>query len=607
MLKGYLSKRLLLVSAAAVCVAIATPTILRRWMIEHFSEALNAPVSIGTVKIYPRSATIHATDITLGDERGPAYFKIAQSWLTWKNDSWSDGALRFRRAILDDVQVEAERSSHDYFGVFAQLQTQRAGELLPSIYRSDIGSSASNESHEHFRSTHAALMKYRSIWNQAKKRLSEASESLRTVLAQIEKSDQLRPNSLRERQELESAMKQAILSRQSFLQAKHQVLAFAERVGQIETELNNEKQVDIQRVQSELHLDEMIFRDLSERMLKEHCLAQTSVWLDYIATGRNLLGGMQLPQLTSNSGTDYHFASSAPEAETIIDELTLRGSLSLHHRTHDIFLRGFNLRSFPEPKRVTQVGANTKELAYLKPTVLRGEIKSGQQSLLFDFRRLWESQLQNGVSQSGFPQMTATFSDVITLECPAVGPKMGEMTLSPSVGLAWQGSSPWVWSQWRFDNDDKWRAKWVIRQEDLRFLAQDLSKDAKATATVDSISDYVTTLQRIDVEMDITCIDDQYAFTVTSNLEAWLPQIVKMVYRAEEQSQLEKVRTAIQQHTERELSLLREEVTNEQEKLSKDTEPALARLEKLSTDLASKLGVSPRVMLSQESEMDLKR
>jgi len=80
-----------------------------------------------------------------------------------------------------------------------------------------------------------------------------------------------------------------------------------------------------------------------------------------------------------------------------------------------------------------------------------------------------------------------------------------------------------------------------------------------------------------------------------------------MVSRAEEQSQLEKVRTAIQQHTERELSLLREEVTNEQEKLSKDTEPALARLEKLSTDLASKLGVSPRVMLSQESEMDLKR
>jgi flagellum-specific peptidoglycan hydrolase FlgJ len=179
--------------------------------------------------------------------------------------------------------------------------------------------------------------------------------------------------------------------------------------------------------------------------------------------------------------------------------------------------------------------------------------------------------------------------------------------LAPSVSLAWQGSSPWIWSQWRFDKDDKWRAKWVIRQENLSFCAQDLSRDAKATTTVKSISEYVEPLQRIDVEMDITCIDDQYAITLTSNLDAWLPQIVKMVYRAEEQEQLEKVRTAIQQHKDRELSLLREEVTSQRDILSKDAEPALARLEKLSTDLASKLGVSPRVMLSQESGSDLKR
>jgi hypothetical protein len=52
---------------------------------------------------------------------------------------------------------------------------------------------------------------------------------------------------------------------------------------------------------------------------------------------------------------------------------------------------------------------------------------------------------------------------------------------------------------------------------------------------------------------------------------------------------------------------LREEVTSQRDILSKDAEPALARLEKLSTDLASKLGVSPRVMLSQESGSDLKR
>ena len=34
MVKGYLSKRLLLVSAVAVCVALATPTLLRRGMID---------------------------------------------------------------------------------------------------------------------------------------------------------------------------------------------------------------------------------------------------------------------------------------------------------------------------------------------------------------------------------------------------------------------------------------------------------------------------------------------------------------------------------------------------------------------------------------------
>jgi hypothetical protein len=107
--------------------------------------------------------------------------------------------------------------------------------------------------------------------------------------------------------------------------------------------------------------------------------------------------------------------------------------------------------------------------------------------------------------------------------------------------------------------------------------------------------------------MDITCIDDQYAVAINSNLDAWLPQIVKMVYREEEQRHLEKVRTAIQQHTNRELSQLREEVTSERPNLTLDGETALVRLEKLSTDLASKLGVSPRVMLSQESDVELKR
>lgn len=607
MVKGYLFKRLLLVSAVAVCVALATPTLLRRWMIDHFSVALDAPVSVGTINVYPRSATIHARDITLGNEQGPAYFKIAQSWLTWKNDGWSDGSLRFRRVILDNVQVEADLSSHDYFGIFDQLRSQRTGELVPSIYHQDLDAGLSSSPHEHLQATHEALMRYRKIWDQAKKNLNEATHSLHHVVAQIEQSEELLPNRFRDRQELENAMQKAISARQGYLQAKHQVLSFTDRLAELESELATKQQADLQRVRTELHIEEHLFRDLSDHILKEHCLAQTSVWLDYIATGRKLLGSMQLPQLAATSGTDFHFATTAPKATTLIDELTMKGSISLHHRTHDIFLRGFNLRSTPEPKLVTQVGANIQAIAKLKPTVLRGEIKSSGQTLLFDFRRLWESELRTTNIHTKFPQIAASSSDVITLESPAVGPKVGEMTIAPSIGLAWQGSSPWVWSQWRFEAENKWRAKWVIRQEKLRFLAQDLSRDTRAAATAEAISEYIKPLQRLDVEMDITCIDDQYAVVINSNLDAWLPQIVKMVYREEEQSQLEKVRTAIQQHTNRELSLLREEVTKERPNLTIDGETALVRLEKLSTDLASKLGVSPRVMLSQESEAELKR
>lgn len=607
MLKGYLPKRLLWVSAAAVCIAIATPTIVRRWMIDHFSTTLNAPVSIGEVRIYPRSGTLLASDVTLGNEHGPAYFKIAQSWLTWKNDSWSDGALRFRRAILDDVRIEADLVSHDYFGVFAQLKAQQSSELIPSIYKNDVNEISAIDAEQHAEATYSALLNYRTIWNQAKKKLSESTVSLNEVLAQVEARQQMQPNSLRNREELESTMKQAVETRQTYLHAKHQMLTFADRISQMEAELEQKQQEDVQRVQAELRIDDMIFQDLSEQMLKEHCLAQTSVWLDYIATGRTLLGGMQLPEFNQQYGTDFHFAKTAPEAQTVIDEMTMKGVLSLHHRSHDIFLRGFNLRSFPETQTITQVNADHKSIATLKPTVLRGEIKSRGQALLFDFRRLWETHLKTDKAVGSFPQMSVISSDVITLESPAVGPQLGEMRITPAVSLAWQGKSPWVWSQWRFDEKNKWRAKWVIRQEDLVFSAQDLSKDQRAQELVESITTHVATLNRIDIEMDITCVEDQYAISITSNLDAWLPEIVKLVYRNEEQSQMEKIRTAIHQHKVKEVSELIDDVESERAKLNRDTEPLLARLEKLSTGLASKLGVSPRLMLSQEGESDLKR
>lgn len=607
MLKGYLSKRLLIISASAVCIALATSTILRRWMIDRLSTSIDAPVSIGNVSIYPRSGTLHATDITLGNENGPAYFKIAQSWLTWKNDSWSDGALRFRRAILDDVQIETDIASHDYFGVFAQLQAQRSGELIPSIYNSDVSSATTADVHKHLEATHSTLIKYRNIWNQSKKKLNEASTALHAALAVVEKNEQLLPNSLRDREELENTMKQAIEARRTYLQAKHQVLTFADQISQIESEVEVKQNEDIEKISSELHLDDEIFRDLSERILKEHVLAQTSVWLDYVATGRTLLGSLQLPELSSKLGPDFHFARTAPESKSLIDELTMKGSISLHNRSHDIFLKGYNLRSYPEPKALTRVFADVKDLAPTKPTVLRGEIKSRGQTLLFDFRRLWENQLQTATDNgTRLPHMVATSSEVITLESPAVGPTLGEMRIGPGVHLAWEGRSPWLWSQWRFEEDNKWRAKWVIRQTDLRFFAQNLA-NAKSVETAKLVSDYVSPLNRIDVEMDITCVENQYAITVTSNLDEWLPQIVKMIYRAEEQTQLDKIRTAIQQRKDQELSLLLIETQAEQESLTKLSEPTLLRLEKLSTALASKLGVSPRVMLSQESEAELKR
>jgi hypothetical protein len=221
---------------------------------------------------------------------------------------------------------------------------------------------------------------------------------------------------------------------------------------------------------------------------------------------------------------------------------------------------------------------------------------------------LWENQLQAAPDTSAkFPQIITTYSDVITLESPVVGPGLGEMQIDPTIGLAWQGASPWVWSQWRFDADDQWRAKWVIRQEGLRFVARNLAADDKISNVAAAVSDHLKSLDRIDIELDITCVEDQYAVTVNSNLEEWLPTIVKMVYDTQEQDELEKIRTAIQRRRDTGLSQLQNEVEQERILLAKEIMPALERLEKLSSDLASKLGVSPRLMLSQESDIDINR
>jgi|GEM_PF-2520143 len=608
MLKDYLTKRLLIAGAMAVCLAVAMPTILRHWMIDRFSTALDSPVTVGEVRIYPKSRTLHVSDTTLGHERGQAYFKIGQSWLTWKDDSWSDGPLRFRRAILDDVRIEADPVTHEYFGIFSQLKTKRSGALVPSIFPQVAADFSDEKIASYEQALDESTQVYRDIWQTEKKRLLEASALLRETLETIEQTEQMRPNSLREKEQLEQTMKAAIEARQRFLQAKYGISTFADKIAQIETELNIKTREEIQRATEKLRLNEGIFQDLAERMIKDHGLAQTTMWLDYIVTGRSLLGSLQLPEFRRSSGTEFHFARTAPTAGTSIDELTLKGSFSLHHRTHEIIMHGFHLRSFPKPKNVTRVFNNTNELATIKPTVLRGEIKSHGQLLLFDFRRLWESQLQaarDGVSN--FPQILTKHSDVITLESPVAGPGLGEMQIDPAIGLAWQGASPWVWSQWRFEADDQWRAKWVIRQEGLRFVARNLAGDDKMSKVVAAVSDHIKTLDRIDIEMDITCVEDQYAVTVNSNLEEWLPTIVKMVYDTQEKEELEKIRTAIEQRQDTGLSQLQNEVEQEGILLAKEIMPTLERLEKLSTDLASKLGISPRLMLSQESDSDISR
>ena len=456
MLRSYLPKRILLVGAVAVCCALAAPAVLRRWLIDRGEAAFNTTVAIGSVKVYPRSSTLHLSDVTIGNERGSATYSIGQSWLTWKNDSWSDGALRFRRAILDEVRIEATPPTHDYFGVLEQLQLQRPQELIPAIYRDELVAANSATVDEFGRSILETSNQFRTLWQLEKARLVEASNALTAALKRLEETEKLSPNSLRDRENLEATMQQALKARQQLLQSRQRLQTFVDTVTHAEKEFETKKQEGLDRVTAALHLDEMIYRDMSESLLKQHGLSQTAVWLDYVATGRSLLGGLQLPELVSRTGRDFHFSDTAPQAKSCIDELTLQGELALHHRIHKIFLRGINLRSAPQNQLVTQVSSDTEKTAELKPTILRGEVVSRGDTLLFDFRRLWESDLQtNPQLPRKLPEITAHASDVITLESQSNGPSLGEMEISSKVRLVWEGRRPWVWTQWRFDNNNR--------------------------------------------------------------------------------------------------------------------------------------------------------
>jgi hypothetical protein len=601
MLRSYLPKRILLVGVAAACCVLATPMVLRRWLIDRGEATFNTTVAIGSVKVYPRSSTLHLSDVAIGNERGPATFSIGQSWLTWKNDSWSDGPLRFRRAILDEVRIEATPPSHDYFGVLEQLQLKRPQELIPAIYREELVAANSPTVNEFGKSILDTANQFRNVWQQEKTRLVEASRALTAALQRLEETEKLNPNSLRDRENLEATMQQALQARQQLLQSRQRLLTFVETVAHAEKEFETKRQEGLDRVTAALHLDEMIYRDMSASLLKQHGLSQTAVWLDYIATGRSLLGGLQLPELVSRTGKDFHFADTAPQAKSCIDELTLQGELALHHRIHKIFLRGVNLRSLPQNQLVTQVSSDTEHKAELKPTILRGEVVSRGDTLLFDFRRLWESEVQTHPQlPRKLPEITAHASDVITLESQSIGPSLGEMEISSNVRLAWEGRRPWIWTQWRFDNNNRWRAKWIIRQENIRLFGQDITSDGSRVQVAESLTNYIKPLNRIDVELDVVCVDNQYTVTTHSNLATWLPNIVRTVYEAEEASQLERIRTAIQTRTDQELGSLQSDVQKEQTELLREINGNIAKLEKLSTDLASKLGVSPRVLLTQE-------
>ncbi len=610
MFRGILFQRILVISSVVVVGALVFPQLLRHWLADRTEQILATPVHIGGLKVFPRTGTIFLSDIVLGDQSSPAYMKVSNSWLTWKKDAWTNGSLRFEQAILSDVKIETDPRAHDYFGFLDQLQSRQVEQIIPSLYFDELGLKTHSDVERFTKSRVTTIDEYHSLWHKEKQQLELVTAELNAALAEIEKIGEVTPNKFRDRAELEATMQRALTIHQKYVTTRESVKHFSNRLNELDEQFEKQGEEGFSRAETDLTISDIMLREIADRQIKQFGLSQTSVWLDYIVTGRSLLGGLELPQLMQKQGREFYFSDKAPHAESLIENLTLRGDLLLHHRPHKVLMHGYNLRSNPKNLLITRIDRENTNKMEIPPTVLRGEINSQADTLLFDFRRLWRPEVNMeslATKSTKLPAMTFRSSDIITLESQAVGANHGELQISPEISLTWHGSKPWLWTQWRFEEDQRWRAKWVIRQDIVNLKSTELSQDSAVASVAAKVSQHLETVDRFDIELDVIYTNDRYNVKLTSNLNTWLPKLLKLVYEAEKEERLERIRTAIRNYGAAELSQLKELVRRDQTEAFARIDPQAKTLSRLSSILATKIGASPRVRISQESQTGIVR
>lgn len=606
MFRGYLFQRFILTAAVFCGILAVGPVLVKSWIVERGRDIFAAPVKVGKFDFYPRSSTIYLSDLQVGDPvTDTTLFSADRTWLTFKSDQWTEGRFQIRKAVLDGVRIENDPKSQDYYKIIERLRPVGGQTLLPSIYLSSTEHIIENT--ELNSAVTTSFDKWANLWEREKKKLQDVTERLKEAIIDLENTQKLSPNSLRDRSRLEASMRNALETSQQLTDSRRRIRELVEELDTADKEFAEHQTTTLQLASSQLKLSDETHEEMAKRLLRQHALAQTTVWLDYVAAGRQLLKVAKMPTPTQATGTDFHFDSTSSRSHSSIDELTLRGELSLHHRIHRLFLRGYNLHS--EPLISSTSNPFVSEMMSPQPSeqaILRGEIASENQALLFDFRFLWNDLTGESPSEKTFTKGRSA-SEIITLESQSVGGCNGEMPVCPGLVLAWQGNKPWIWTQWRFDSDERWKSKWIIRQEGLKFQAIDQGLTADEAELMKRLTQSVSGMDRFEMELNVTNVDDRCSLQVKSNLDDWLPTFVKTVFEAEGKARLEKIRTAVREDTEQELSQLRKRVKSEQASILQSVENYGVQLERLSADIASKLGISPRALMTKDSRETIVR
>jgi hypothetical protein len=606
MFRGYLFQRFILTAAVLCGILAVGPALVRSWIVERGRAIFAAPVKVGKFDFYPRSSTIYFSDLQVGDPAADAtLFSADRTWLTFKSEPLTEGMFQIRKAVLDGVRIENDPKSQDYYKIIERLRPAGGHTLLPSIYLSSTEHIIENT--ELNSAVTNSFDKWANLWEREKKKLQDVTQRLKEAIIDLENTQKLSPNSLRDRSRLEASMRNALETSQQLTDSRQRIRELVEELDTADKEFAEQQSTTLELASSQLNLSDKTHEEMAKRLLRQHALAQTTVWLDYVAAGRQLLKVAKMPTPTQATGTDFHFDPSSSLSHSTIDELTLRGELSLHHRIHRLFLRGYNLHS--EPLNSSTPNPFASGMMPRKPSeqaILRGEIASENQALLFDFRFLWNDWTGESPSEKLVAKGRSA-SEIITLESQSVGGCNGEMPVCPGLVLAWQGSKPWIWTQWRFDSDQRWKSKWIIRQEGLKFQAIDQGLTADEAELMKRLTQNVSGMDRFEMELNVTNVDDQCSLQVKSNLDDWLPKFVKTVFEAEGKARLEKIRTAVREDTEEELSQLRKRVKSEQALILQSVENYGIQLERLSADIASKLGISPRALMTKESRETMVR